>query len=325
MGQGQGSITSNKKQDPTGAPSPPFALNSAFNGLSVDTVTGQIVFGQDVGAVGDPAAFVSDREIPMSFFDLTLFLNNSADAFAALRFNNDPVNPTGNIGSVQPGGDNGATLNWQGGDPLGASPLMQMQAFTLNTVLAMAMLNDEISTAQLGARYDDGVSGNQTGMLIDFFNQVWEYGDVTDTFNGNKLIVDDGTQQWGIGQRTLVQNLLLNLPAVGIGLSFFDSNGNNPFLLPDPGTGGIAFISAPDFSTQLALADAGSGSLAQLGDTGASTTGMTLQVDVPNSEVAINNTGGTAIVRINTVPGFTGVVAPVNTITVDGGIVTNVA
>jgi len=299
-------------------------LNSAYNGLSVDTVTGQIVFGQDVGAPGNPAQFVSNRVVPMFGFDLQLFGNDETDALAWLQWQTLFGTVNGRIGASDANGDRETALIWQ----LPASPLssniLDLQTFTVNEVLSLRLrLTDAVSSsASLG--WDNG-AGYGNGMFIDFSNQLYQFGDVDDSFNGNQLSINDATQRWEIGQRTAIANLLLNFPAAGIGLSFFDSAGNNPFLLPDPGTGGIAFMSAPDFSTQIALSDSGSGSVADLGDVGAATTGMTLRVDVPNSEVVINDGANNAAVRINTVLGFTGVVAPVNTITVDGGIVTNVA
>lgn len=42
---------------------PPFPATAAFNGLSVDSVTGKIVLGNDVGDPAAPAALVSNREI----------------------------------------------------------------------------------------------------------------------------------------------------------------------------------------------------------------------------------------------------------------------
>lgn len=47
---------------------PPFAPTSAVNGLSVAPVTGEIVLGNDVGAV--LAALLSNRELPMSTFSI---------------------------------------------------------------------------------------------------------------------------------------------------------------------------------------------------------------------------------------------------------------
>lgn len=66
MGQGQGSITVNQRNIPAPPPGPPFSLTSADNGLSVDPITGRIVLGQDVGAVGNPAQLTTAREIPLN-------------------------------------------------------------------------------------------------------------------------------------------------------------------------------------------------------------------------------------------------------------------
>jgi hypothetical protein len=274
-----GTISRNNKKEPAGAPLP---AGTAENGLSIDSVTGRVVLGQDGGAVTDPAIFLNDREIPMGGFDFSMYMIDSADPFAVLNFNNDPVNPTGRIGAVQLSGNNGAGINWQGGSA--ASPLINLQGFTANTVLTNSLVNDETTTAEIMFQYDDG-TGNQIGLLTDFFNQVFSLGDTNDFFNGNQLLLNDATQRWHIGQATAVTNLLLNLPGAGIGLSFFDSNGTNPFLLPDPGIGGIAFMSAPDFTSQLALSDGGNGSLAQLGDVGGIGNGTMLIVDENNSRV----------------------------------------
>ncbi len=65
-----------------GGSGPPFALNSAYNGASVDTATFQIVLGNDrgLGAAG-PAALVSDREIFMDAFVLVLVQDADIHAF----------------------------------------------------------------------------------------------------------------------------------------------------------------------------------------------------------------------------------------------------
>lgn len=63
MGIGNAPFYTSQKIDPQAPPSPPFASNSADNGLSVDPVTGRIVFGNDVGDVAMPAQLLSDREI----------------------------------------------------------------------------------------------------------------------------------------------------------------------------------------------------------------------------------------------------------------------
>jgi hypothetical protein len=60
MSRGIPSLNTSPKSEPGGAP---FNPNDAENGLSVDPVSGKIVLGNDVGAVGDPAQLLSDREI----------------------------------------------------------------------------------------------------------------------------------------------------------------------------------------------------------------------------------------------------------------------
>lgn len=76
--RGQGSLTRSPKSG-SGQPEPPFALDSAYNGLSVDAA-GKIVLGQDVGAAGNPAILLNDREIPMAGFYLD-FKGSNIDVF----------------------------------------------------------------------------------------------------------------------------------------------------------------------------------------------------------------------------------------------------
>ncbi len=64
-------VTSQKKEIVViPPPGPPFAANSAENGLSVDPITGRIVLGNDVG--GSDAALLSDRVIPMQGFTIEM-------------------------------------------------------------------------------------------------------------------------------------------------------------------------------------------------------------------------------------------------------------
>jgi hypothetical protein len=67
MSIGQGSISLTQPPLPAGA----IAIDGARNGLSVDTGS-FIVLGQDVGAGGDPAKLLSNREIPLQAFSLNL-------------------------------------------------------------------------------------------------------------------------------------------------------------------------------------------------------------------------------------------------------------
>ena len=311
MGQGQGSISVNQKAPVIPVPpppGPPFAAGSAINGLSLDPVLSAIVFGNDIGALGDPAQFLSDREIEMANF-LFRFINAGNRQFVI-----DPLNGVYQMGDIDAAGnDMGIEIN---------DVAETIVLGDLNGVASgMNLLMDNL----LGGPQLEFGNNNGIFFRANRNSDLYQLGDIDADNNGNFVAVDDGIQEWSIGQRAAVTNLLLHKPSVGIGLSFFDSVGNNPFLLPDPATGGIAFMSAPDFATQVALSDAGSGRLAQLGNIGASNNGNVFTVDDNNNLFDITNTALNAVVRINGVNGFTGVVAPPLTITVDGGIVTNVA
>lgn len=76
---------SNKKE--LGQIVPPFPGNSANNGLSVDSVSSLIVLGQSVGAVGNPAILLSNREIPAANFILS-FNADAAQTNNIVQFKN---------------------------------------------------------------------------------------------------------------------------------------------------------------------------------------------------------------------------------------------
>lgn len=72
MGLGIASLQTSQKKEPASQPGPPFAATSAFNGCSVDPVTGKIVLGNDMGDATMPAGFVSFREIALLGFWLDI-------------------------------------------------------------------------------------------------------------------------------------------------------------------------------------------------------------------------------------------------------------
>lgn len=67
MGIGLVSLQTSQKREQSG---PPFVPTAADNGLSVDGVSGRIVFGNNVADPAAPAALLSKREIPMSGFNI---------------------------------------------------------------------------------------------------------------------------------------------------------------------------------------------------------------------------------------------------------------
>lgn len=93
MGLGAPALQTSQKREQ--AAGPPFAVAAAYNGLSVDPVTGQIVLGQDLLQVGNPAALVSNREIPMMDKAIDMLQNNGLLTQAVLRYRDDLNQLTG--------------------------------------------------------------------------------------------------------------------------------------------------------------------------------------------------------------------------------------
>lgn len=85
MSIGQGSVTVAQKKEPAGGgmPAPPFASNSADNGLSVDAVSGRIVLGNDNADAAAPAQLLSGRQILTNGNVITL--GDFAALFTQLR------------------------------------------------------------------------------------------------------------------------------------------------------------------------------------------------------------------------------------------------
>lgn len=284
MNYGFGSIWSLSNAATPGT-APPFVPTAADNGLSVDPVTGRIVLGQDIGAPGDPAQLLSNREIPSFGFAF-----NILDPLGFLAFQVDPGNLTYSLGDVGFVG-NGANLFLDA-----FNNLVFLQTSTAGTQSTLQM-DDTLGFNRFtssGSRFFD----------LDYINNIYRLGDIDpgSAGNGMQVIVDDFNTQVAIGQ----------FPA---------AVGNN-----------TAF-SVADASPVAALSSNGSlfhltditNALYQHGDINNTNNGSFLTIDDNIGEFQITNNALTSIVRMNGVAGFTGVVAPPLTITVNGGIVTNVA
>lgn len=98
MGIGVISLQTSQKREQSG---PPFASGSADNGLSVDTVTGRIVLGNNVGAAGNPAQLISNREIVTENAALTLFalILNSIQTGITTNLDGQKIQLLGNAGT----------------------------------------------------------------------------------------------------------------------------------------------------------------------------------------------------------------------------------
>ena len=114
MGIGLISISTTQKKE---QPGPPFASNSADNGLSVDSTSGRIVLGNDAGDATNPAALLSDREIqtgePVAgTFGITLLdNNNNTSTRLDGQFITQGATDSTSIGLLQNIPDGGTVLN----------------------------------------------------------------------------------------------------------------------------------------------------------------------------------------------------------------------
>jgi hypothetical protein len=252
MGQGQGSISVNQKAPVIPVPvppGPPFALNSADNGLSVDPVTGEIVLGQTVGAIGDPAQLLSNREIPLQAFDFAL------GSFGNRRLLIDQFGLFGQ--------------DWLG-DVDGA-----------------------------------GIFG--FAVHVDNNNGIINLGDYNGTFTGTSFFIDDSGRTFQMFDNR--------------GSYFFIGNSSLGVFPADYQLGDIDDV---DNGMSIKIDNRAATARIRLGNIGAVNNGNVLTIDDVSSIFGITNSALNAIVNINGVNGFTGTVTPVVSITVDGGIVTNV-
>lgn len=246
MNIGSGSIGFTGITLPAPAPGPPFVATSADNGLSVDPGSGRIVLGQDVGAVGNPAILLSNREIPMGGFSFEL-VNGVG---AAKQFSVDPANGLYQLGDIS-GVGNGLAL----------------------------YIDDTGNTVEIGiGLFID------PNLEIDRVNSLYGLGDVYGNFNGCSWVAWD---QSNVSYGTVTIN-----GAAGVrGLE----------LVGDP-------------FNQFAI-----------GDVGFNQNRTEVRVDDNVNEIQMRNNANNASVRMNGALGFTGTVTPVNSITVNGGIVTAVS
>jgi hypothetical protein len=93
-------LTSSPHKRPNG---PPFVPTSADNGLSVDTVSGKIVLGNDIGDPGKPAQLLNPREIPMPPGTVILFNDGNGNQTALAPAAVDVVGATAMVVQLRPG------------------------------------------------------------------------------------------------------------------------------------------------------------------------------------------------------------------------------
>lgn len=192
MGIGVVALQTSQKKE---IPGPPFSPSSADNGLSVDSVSGKIVLGNDVADPAQPAQLLTDREIVTedsigNVFGITLrtILNNITTFLNGTRIIITGGINTSPFMNITGGDDSFPTITLVSGNN-GASQLNLYSGSPGQAQLTLATGNDS-----LAIRADD--SGQITflgnGLVvaaIDVNNFQWAFGPGNPLFNGADLSV----------------------------------------------------------------------------------------------------------------------------------------
>jgi len=188
MSAGVASLSTNPRTVP-GSSGPPFPINSAHNGVSVDA-GGFLVLGNIVG--GNSAALLNNREIPMAGF--------SFEMLSALKgqFLLDPTNFDYRIGDYD-GAVSGSALR------INAIVSQSLLGDVLNTVNGTKLvIDDAFQTIRMHA-----AGGNPVFFNADIANGLFEYGDVFPVNNGNELQIDDTNNITRLGDVQSITNALI--------------------------------------------------------------------------------------------------------------------
>lgn len=197
-------------------------------------------------------------------------------------------------------------------------------ALVINDFSKISSLGDNIGIGQL---LIDGVNmsavmnvGGQAAFSLDAVSRIYQIGDIGGLGSNTVFKIDDTAQQVNVNFGGLAPQLLLKIDGFSIGDingafgsgNFNYDNASLDFQMVD-GAGGMLL----DLN--------GSTDIYKMGDISGAHGSIQLQVDGGNARFNMDNAAHNTKIRINGVNGFTGTVGPVITsITVNGGIVTNV-
>lgn len=203
------------------------------------------------------------------------------------------------------------------------------------------VIDEAGNSAYMGAApFQNPAPGNETHLRVDDVNQIIEARDAA----GQSLYLDMLQQIYVLGDINGVSNgTFLEIQA---GLNNIATIGGNPgqtlrldqsggsYQMGDINAAANGMILDIDDTNERANIRHGADDLLRLdfangdyriGAISGLGNGTEMRIDDSTGEIGFLNTASAAFLSINSTPGFTGTVTPVTTITVDGGIVTNVA
>jgi hypothetical protein len=315
----QGSLNVGRRTVPTAGP--PFSLSAADNGLSVDVGTGHIVLGNDVG--GAAAQLLNAREIDFNNFSIQ-FIDSAAIGLPGttviangyLQVTKDFPSSNGFFGSAtDTSGD--FQINSDISIPGSTPPRL-----ALATQIPADLIY--LQNAASGFEVADTTGLNRL-LRLDKNAGLYFFGDIDSIGNGTQIMIFDGANTVNIGSGGLnffeadpqvIRTGDLSQSFGGMILEIDSAIGNQRirFLGNDPVAGAQTWQQIEQLLRTVSI-----------GDVDNSLNGNKLIVDDTNNVISFTNSATNVGININGVAGFTGTVTPVNTITVNNGIVTAVA
>ena len=211
-------------------PGPPFVITSANNGLSVDPISGKIVLGQSLGAVGDPAGLLDAREIPMNGFPFQFDDIGGGNKFLLI----DQTNGLYELGDIDGAGNNifliidDTNLDIQLGD--------------INGVINGTFIEVNVNAGEVKLVALDGISGASG---VDVLNNPFVHSvsvNASDGSTGSFALFED------------VENLLIRLDDGNSGL-FFNYNFQTFALGNFTGVGNGNLITVDDTNSKILIAN----------------------------------------------------------------------
>ena len=315
MSKGTGSIQTFQHSKAAGAPP---TVTAADNGVSLN---GTIVeLGQALGAVGNPANLLHDTEIPLNGFLLQV------QQLGNKKLLLDPLNDDYRIGDID-GQFNGMNV---------------IIADFIDTYLVSNKLANFQSIDYPNKRHTITAGNGSTGIIMD--ETVLQNISLGDAVNNIGTVIDGVAKTFAfVGDIGGDQFLFIDPVTPQYWLGDIPGVLDNTFLFL-----GNSNLFEVDINGNVAISAELAQGRYEFGDMGTVTDGLRLFINnnplvkqiflgTANGNavnfVVDNNTGNfffdngahNSVVNINGVAGFTGTVTPVNSITVNGGIVTAVS
>lgn len=326
---GSGNIFINPKQSGGGGtPAPPFDPSSANEGLSVDPVTGVIQLGY---LFGDPqiGAITTERAIDLETGGAIHINNNNSSSGVFYTYPYDLFNTTGFYITGFGGGQSNLSIDANGFFYFLDSGVFNTSSIEISADNArFGQQTNNLEFDRLAQTFELQLA-NERLFFLDRTNDRYSWGDnvnqttpvVRFQTNGAEQILELFTNNIIENTNTIITGISDDLGATMqfsvlgkalAGSQTLTINGNVGLDYTDGSTGG-RFLNLDQINL-----------FSQIGDVDALLTGANFTIDIQNSLFQFNDTLGAAVIQINGVNGFTGTVTPVNSITVNGGIVTNV-